>query len=114
MRQRARGNTMIYFHFAKFPSLFWPWAMPGEKAKRRWEDKWKQLLLFPCASWPALCKHVLATLPSPRRSLGAAQACPAAGPEWVPLELPEDLGMRVVREATGWIQGSPSKAMTFP
>lgn len=105
---------MIYFHFAKFPSLFWPWAMPGEKAKRRWEDKWKQLLLFPCASWPALCKHVLATLPSPRRSLGAAQACPAAGPEWVPLELPEDLGMRVVREATGWIQGSPSKAMTFP
>lgn len=69
MRWRAGGgNTIIYFHFAKFPSLFWPSAMPGEKAKRRWEDKWKQLLLFPCASWPALCKHVLATLPSPRGS----------------------------------------------
>lgn len=75
----GEGNTMIYFHFAKFPSFFWPWAMPEEKAKRRWEDKWKQLLLFPCASWLALCKHVLATLPHVG-SQGDAQACLTAAP----------------------------------
>lgn len=87
--------------------------MPEERAKRRWEDKWKQCLLFPCASWLALCKHNLATHPH-AKSLGRCTGLPSCGSlttthtRYLCNSL-RSWAWRVVRVLTGWIQGSWSK-----